>query len=276
MTSMISVIITTYNRSQFILRAIHSVLNQTIENYEIIVIDDGSTDDTSEVLASLIQTKKIKYFYQQNKGVSAARNAGVQFSRGEYLSFLDSDDEWNPYKLKSQLDFLLTNKQFRIVYTDEIWMRNNIRVNQKIIHKKSGGNIFRACIQQCLIAPSSVLIEKKLFEEMLGFDESYIVCEDYDLWLKISSLYHIGYINEPLIVKYGGHYDQLSRKYFAMDLWRIKSMANILNTRTLNKEDKEYVLAHLKSRASILQLGNLKHNNIKDYAIIDQILTKIE
>ena len=275
MTPMISVIITTYNRSHYILRAIHSVLNQTIENYEIIVIDDGSTDNTADVLVSLIQTKKIKYFYQQNNGVSAARNAGVQFSQGEYLAFLDSDDEWNPDKLKSQLDFLQTNNQFRIVYTDEIWMRNNIRVNQKTIHKKSGGNIFRACIQQCLIAPSSVFMEKKLFEEMRGFDESYLVCEDYDLWLKISSLYHIGHINEPLIIKYGGHEDQLSRKYFAMDLWRIKSMANILKMRTLNNEDKEFVIASLKSRASILQLGNLKHNNIKDYAIVDQIITEI-
>jgi glycosyltransferase involved in cell wall biosynthesis len=217
---LVSIIIPTFNRSTFLLRAIKSVLNQSYKNFELIVVDDGSTDDTEILLQDLITNKSIHYYKKSNGGVASARNFGAIKALGHWYAFLDSDDEWLPNKLQDQLSFLLNNSHLNIVYGEEIWMRNGVRVNQKKHHKKSGGHIFEKCLEQCLIAPSSVLLTKKLFEEKKGFDESFIICEDYDLWLKISSSHEIGFIEQPLIVKYGGHEDQLSTKYFAMDMWR--------------------------------------------------------
>lgn len=258
------------------MRAINSVLSQNYSHYEIIVVDDGSSDDTYELLLPIINTNKIKYLKQNNLGVSAARNLGAKNATGDYIAFLDSDDEWLPNKLKKQNDYLNSFPNLKIVYTDELWIRNGNKVNQKAIHKKSGGQIFSACVQQCLIAPSSVLIEKALFYSLGGFDENFVVCEDYDLWLKISSLYEIGFIPEPLIIKYGGHADQLSTKYFAMDFWRIKSMINIIKTRKLNVQDKTNVINSIKRRSDILKIGYQKHGNEKDYEIINEMLLELD
>lgn len=276
MNLLISIIIPTYNRGDFILRAVNSVFQQIYINYELIVIDDGSTDNTHSLLAPLIESKKIKYYKQENLGVSVARNNGVKLSTGELITFLDSDDEWLPIKLQEQVNFLSTNSQFRIVYGEEIWIRNGIRVNQKAIHKKSGGKIFQACVEQCLIAPSSVILQRSLFEEMGGFDENFQVCEDYDLWLKISSLYEIGFLTTPIIIKHGGHSDQLSSKYIAMDFWRLKSLSNIIKIRNLEILDKETVKKSIKRRGNILMQGYLKHNNLKDYQRVEQILIQME
>jgi hypothetical protein len=192
------------------------------------------------------------------------------------VAFLDSDDEWLPHKLQDQISYLNNHPHLRIVYGDELWIRNGMRVNQKKVHQKSGGWIFDRCLEQCLIAPSSVILEKKLFLEMGEFDEDFEVCEDYDLWLKISSLYEIGFISHPLIIKHGGHQDQLSTKYFAMDLWRLKSMLNILKTRKLKSEDKTMVIDSMKLRGEILKKGYLKHHNETNYQLVLQILNSVQ
>ena len=142
LTLLVSVVIPTFNRSAVIIRAINSVFNQTFKDYELIIVDDGSSDDTYESLKLFIDTKKIKYFRQNNLGVSAARNLGVKNANGQFVAFLDSDDEWLPHKLNEQIKYLSNNPDIKIVYSDEIWIRNGKRVNQKAIHKKSGGNIF--------------------------------------------------------------------------------------------------------------------------------------
>jgi glycosyltransferase involved in cell wall biosynthesis len=276
MPQLISVIIPTYNRANLILRAIDSVLNQSYKNFELIIVDDGSTDNTHEVLTPLIQTDKIKYFKRQNCGVSASRNFGVSQSLGNYITFLDSDDEWLPHKLQDQLHYFSHNPEVRIVYGEEIWIRNGIRVNQKAIHKKSGGSIFLACVEQCLIGPSSVMLEKKLFFEMGGFDESFVVCEDYDLWLKISSLMEIGFITHPQIMKHGGHEDQLSTRFVAMDFWRIKAMWAILQSRQLIPEYKDAVIVSMKRRGRILLHGYQKYGNEKDFHEIERILNNLD
>ena len=268
----VSVIIPTFNRSELVIRAIHSVLNQSHLNFEIIIIDDGSTDDTEFLLThfikeiikeEIINEEKIKYFKQNNLGVSAARNFGASIASGEWLSFLDSDDEWMPNKLQAQLAFFKKNPSLKISYTQEIWFRKGVRVNQKVSHQKFGGWIFNQCIQKCFIAPSSVMLMTKLFFELGGFDLDFIICEDYDLWLKISSLYEIGYLANPLIIKHGGHDDQLSTKYFAMDIWRLRSLSRILQIRNLSALDIESVKLAIKTKGQILLLGYQKHGNEK-------------
>lgn len=272
---LISIIIPTFNRSQVLLRAINSVLNQTHKDFELIIIDDGSTDQTYDLLLALINDEKIKYFKSENSGVSAARNLGVKHSVGEYITFLDSDDEWLPHKLFDQINFLKLETEHRIVFGEEIWIRNGVRVNQKKIHQKSGGSIFKECVQQCFIAPSSVLMERSLFLEMNGFNEEFLVCEDYDLWLRISSLYKIGFIPHPIITKHGGHDDQLSTKFVAMDFWRLKSMDQLLKSKKLSKEQTEVVIESMKRRGSILLQGYQKHGNIKDYELINTMLENL-
>ena len=261
MTPLFSVIIPTFNRSHVLLRAVDSVLKQTYKNFELIVVDDGSTDETQTILEGHIKEGQIKYLRQENKGVSSARNFGVRNSKGDWLAFLDSDDEWLKSKLEKQVELLQKRPELRLIHGEELWVRNGKRVNQKKIHQKFGGFIYEKCLPLCLISPSAVIIERKLYEEMGGFDEEFVVCEDYDLWLKITSLYEVGFVTEPIIYKYGGHEDQLSHKYFAMDLWRIKSMLRILSLKNLNDQQIEATCAEVTRKAKILLLGYEKHQN---------------
>lgn len=276
MSIFISVIIPTFNRSSLILRAIDSVFKQSYANIELIVVDDGSTDDTYKLLLPLIDSGKIQYTKIQNSGVSAARNIGAAKAIGKFICFLDSDDEWLPHKLQEQIALLKERPDLKIVYGEELWVRNGKRVNQKSIHKKSGGWIFPACVHQCLIGPSSVMIEKDFFMQMGGFDEGFVVCEDYDLWLKISSLVEVGFIENPIVIKHGGHSDQLSTKFVAMDLWRLKSMMRILSIRELEHEHKLLVIDSMKRRGEILKLGFLKHGNLADYNLVRQMLSELD
>lgn len=260
---MISVIIPTYNRCALLFRAIESVLNQTYKDWELVIVDDGSTDNTSlEVTHLLKEEKKIRYIKTPNRGVSAARNLGIKLSAGEYLAFLDSDDEWLPGKLELQVRFLKENPKFKLVHGDEIWIRKGKRVNQKNIHKKCGGDIFPQCLDLCAISPSTVLIKKSLLDEVGLFKEDFPVCEDYDLWLRISAFFPVGFIDKALIFKYGGHEGQLSAKYFGMDYWRVKSLLSLSKSTNLNSGHKSLLQEKLVEKTEILKKGARKHQNI--------------
>jgi cellulose synthase/poly-beta-1,6-N-acetylglucosamine synthase-like glycosyltransferase len=277
MSDLVSVIIPTFNRESVIHRAIQSVLNQTYKNIEIIVVDDGSSNEITKNLIEKIDNKSIKYFYQKNSGVAHARNSGARIASGMWLSFLDSDDEWLPEKLSRQMEFLKNNVHFQIAYTDEIWKRNNDIVTRKKFQQKVHGQIFEDCVKQCLIAPSSVILHQKLFWEMKGFDESFVVCEDYDLWLRISSQYEIALISEPLIIKHGGHVDQLSTKYFAMDMWRLKAMHGLLMSHSdLPENSKKLLLNRMKEKGFILIKGYEKYQNIEAVKAVQAILKDSE
>ena len=141
----VSVIIPTFNRAKLVQRAIKSVLNQTIKPYEIIVVDDGSTDDTLEVLKNY----PIKVLTQKNKGVSSARNLGIKNATGDIIALLDSDDEWLPKKIELQLK--LFENGFSFTHTDEIWIRDNKEIKQKAHHKKPDGECFYENISFCKI-----------------------------------------------------------------------------------------------------------------------------
>lgn len=258
-----SVLIPSFNRAAYLERAIESVINQKFDAWELIVVDDGSTDHTQALLEGYLNHPKIKTTKTSNQGVSKARNVAASFARGEWLAFLDSDDEWLPRKLLAQWEHIQSDPDVKLVHSEEIWIRNGVRINQKKKYKKNGGDQFEPSLGLCAISPSTAAIRKDVFEELGGFREDFPVCEDYDLWLKFTSLYPVGLVDEPLIKKYGGHGDQLSFKYQAMDHWRVKSMGWILENRNLSASKKEALLTVLKKKLEILIQGHEKRGNIE-------------
>lgn len=248
----ISVVIPAYNREKFISRAIESVLNQTHKVDEIIVVDDGSLDNTLEVLDTF--GDKIRVINQSNSGVSCARNRGVENSSFDWIAFLDSDDEWDKDKIREQVQFHADNPEILFSHTNEIWIRNGKKINQKSHHKKFGGFCFEKNLDFCHIAPSSVMIERDLFKEVGSFDESLVVCEDYDLWLRVLREYPIGLIEKELVTKYAGHDNQLSFGYSVMDKFRVTAL--------LKHDDLEMVQEEIIKKCMILINGAKKRDNI--------------
>ena len=256
----ISVIIPTYNRCDLLKRAINSVIKQTITPKEIIIVDNGSTDQTYQMVSLLFP--EINYFIEKKRGVSAARNKGILESKSKWIAFLDSDDTWKPTKLEKQMEFSIFNQdKYRIIHTDENWYRNKKFLNQLKKHKKSGGNIFKNSLRLCCISPSSVILKKKIFEEYGLFDENLDVCEDYDMWIRITSKEEVGFLNSPLVSKYGGHSDQLSKKFWGMDRFRIKSLEKNLKNEHFSKSQKINVLDTLIEKLTIVSDGALKREN---------------
>lgn len=273
----IGVIIPSYNRAGMIRRAIDSVLKQTCQANEIIVVDDGSNDGTEELIAAAYP--EVKLLTTAHMGVSHARNIGIQHSHADWIALLDSDDEWHPEKLQKQIAYIQQHNDAVLLHTNEIWIRNGSRVNPHEKHKKSGGYIYKQCLPLCCISPSSVIIKRSLFDDLGMFDESLPACEDYDLWLRICARYPVDYINEALITKYGGHDDQLSQKHWGMDRFRIQSLENILKSKILNLEDKMATRDMLIHKLEILLRGADKHNNhsvLKKYQPLLQQLNRTE
>jgi glycosyltransferase involved in cell wall biosynthesis len=222
----VSVIIPTHNRAAWLAEAVGSVLAQTYQDFELLVVDDGSTDGTAEVLAGLAgQITCLRHPHR--RGVSAARNTGIAAARGEWLAFLDSDDLWLPEKLARQLDFIRTHPGLRLCQTEEIWVRRGVRVNPPRSCRKVGGRIFLPSLERCLVSPSAVVLHRSLIDEHGGFDESLPAAEDYDLWLRLAWRYQVGLVPQALVVKRGGHADQLSRQW-GLDRFRIQALVKLL------------------------------------------------
>jgi glycosyltransferase involved in cell wall biosynthesis len=270
----ISVIIPVYNRCNLIDRAIKSVLEQTRRPDEIIVIDDGSTDGTDKIIIN--SYPDIILLKQKNRGVSCARNNGIKNAKGTWITLLDSDDEWLPEKLEKQLMTLQDNSSSQICHTDEIWIRNGVRVNPMKKHRKYGGNIYKYCLPLCVISPSSVMIHKDIFKDVGLFDENLPVCEDYDLWLRICSRYPVLYLRKKLIKKYGGHDDQLSLRYWGMDRFRIRALEKMINDPILSENNRKATVATAINKGRILQKGFLKHNHKEEAEKMMKKLAELE
>jgi glycosyltransferase involved in cell wall biosynthesis len=266
---LISVIIPTFNRFEFLLPAVDSVLSQTYRDYELIVIDDGSTDETGKGLKPY--EKQLRYLYQENRGVSAARNRGLQAARGDWIAFLDSDDWWLPKKLENQVRFISEHPQAAVCQTDETWIRNGRRVNPQKKHQKFSGEIFAPSLIRCLVSPSAVIIKKVLFDEVGFFDESLPACEDYDLWLRISCRHPIYLLKEPLVVKRGGHPDQLSRTIPILDRYRIQSLVKLIDSGRCSPAQEKMVLKELKTKCRIVGLGCIKRGREEEGAFFLQL-----
>ena len=265
---LVDIIIPVYNRKSFLKRAVRSVYNQTYPHWRLFIIDDGSTDGSyKEFCREKSQLFKLK----ENKGVSYARNYGIRQGNAEWLAFLDSDDEWKADKLEKQIEYANKYPDYSLIHCNEVWIKNGKLFNQKNKHKKQGGRIFSSCVDLCCISPSSALIKRKIFNEIGFFREDFPVCEDYDLWLRFTSLYEVGFLNSVLVIKYGGHFDQLSKKYFAMDYWRVKALYPFLKDKNLSSIEKEKVKKVLVKKIEILLKGYKKHNNFKNYAEIEKL-----
>lgn len=271
MAPRVSVVIPTFNRATLVERAIDSVLGQTHSAFEIIVVDDGSTDNTSATLRNKYSDKLV-VFQQSNRGVSAARNVGIAHATGNWIALLDSDDEWLPSKLAQQLALIKNHTDCLLCHTDEIWIRNGVRVNAMNKHKKSGGDIYQQCLPLCAISPSSVIFQKQLLDDVGNFDETLPACEDYDLWLRICAQHKVHYLDQKLLVKYGGHEDQLSRKHWGMDRFRIKSLQKMLQLNVLSEDKQASTVTTLTKKIQILLNGAIKHNNT---ALIEECVEAI-
>ena len=254
----VSVIIPTCNRGRVLGRAVESVLGQTWRDFELIVVDDGSTDNTAGVLAGF-DDPRLTAMHQENKGVSAARNLGVARSSGGLIALLDSDDYWLPDKLERQVRFMAEGG-WDISQTDEIWIRGGVRVNPGRKHAKMAGWFLHRSLELCLISPSCVMFSRALWEELGPFDETLSACEDYALWLRVGVRYPVGLLPDRLTVKTGGHADQLSRKIIGLDLYRIYAMISLLQTMTLTREQRELVRTALRERVRLYAQGCIKRD----------------
>lgn len=259
---MLTIIIPTYNRADFLREAIESVLSQTFTNYELIVVDDGSRDHTEDVVREF---PRIRYVAcSENSGVSHARNLGIKLASGRYVCFLDSDDLWIKNKLEVQIRWMEAHADCQVCYTDEIWIRKGVRVNPMNKHRKYSGDIFSHSLPLCIVSPSSVLMRSSLFDEVGLFDEGLPACEDYDLWLRISLEYPVHFIDEKLIVKQGGHEDQLSTKYWGMDRFRVIALEKLLRESSLNDEKRGLVVKTLVQKCGILIQGFTKRGKAEE------------
>lgn len=256
-------IIPTFNRSHLLERAVVSVLSQTVQCSELIIIDDGSTDDTLKLLNKLSLSAKLSFrvYYQPNKGPAAARNLGVLKATLPFIAFLDSDDHWHKQKIEIQYKNLISCSDFRISHTREKWLRRGRHLNQKKKHMPQHGNIFNHCLQLCGVGMSTVMMEKSLFDQVGLFDESLPCCEDYDLWLRISCRCPFLLVDNSLTVKEGGREDQVSFQYsLGMDRLRIYSLRKLLDSDMLDCQHHFMALRELKKKITIFGTGCLKHN----------------
>jgi len=270
----VSVIIPTYNRAGFVCEAIDSVLKQTFREFELIIVDDGSVDNTSEIVSSF-DDARVKYIRQENRGVSAARNTGVLHSSAPLIAFLDSDDLWFPKKLEAQVSFFESNRDVQICQTEEIWIRNGRRVNPMDKHRKYSGWIFRQCLPLCIVSPSAVMMRREAFDDLGGFDEGLPACEDYDLWLRAALRYPIHTLPDALIEKRGGHADQLSSGW-GLDRYRVEALKKCLVDPKLTDEYRELVLHEILRRARIVADGARRRGNSNLAVEYESIVTGLE
>ncbi|MDP6211590.1 MAG: glycosyltransferase [SAR324 cluster bacterium] len=266
----VTVILPSWNRADWLKKSIDSVLEQTFRDFELIVVDDASTDSTQEILTSY--SGKIRSItFAKNLGVSAARNTAVKNCDSEWIAFLDSDDFWHPHKLQKQIAQTVIRAECPIHFTDEIWIRNGVRVNPKKKHQKLEGWIFKPSLELCLMSPSTVLLRRELFDVHGLFDETLPICEDYDLWLRLTAQHQVALLNEKLMTRHGGHADQLSRSDWGIDRYRVQSIIKILKTEKLRPEDRSAAIVVLRKKCEIIINGFRKRGKLQEIERYEKI-----
>lgn len=268
-----TIIIPTYNRRQFLKIAIDSVFNQTFKDWQLILVDDGSKDNTKE-LVDKYKNPSLQYYYQPNQGPAAARNLGLSKATGDYICFLDSDDRFRKNKLEIAHQQIEKNPKYKIFHTEEIWYRNGQFLAQKKEQKKLAGFIFENSAKLCSISISTAIIKKDVFQKIGYFDQSLPACEDYDFWLRATSQYPIFLISDFLTIKEGGHKDQQSKKYSGMDKFRIYSLLKILQNKNINSQYQQIAYQQLRNKCLIYLDGAKKRKKTKEVKKYQDILTK--
>ncbi|MGB7293042.1 MAG: glycosyltransferase [Thermodesulfobacteriota bacterium] len=271
-TPLFSVIIPTYNRRYLFETALKSVLNQTYMDFEVIVVDDGSTDQTSEVIQNFVDAR-IKYLHQENHGVSHARNRGLEISKGKFMAFLDSDDRWVPQKLRRAKESIDRYPDICIFHTDEIWYKGGTLLNQMKKHKKPSGYVYLKALPLCCIGMSTSVVKREVFETIGVFDESLPACEDYDFWLRATHSFEVKLINENLTIKDGGRRDQLSSQW-GLDKHRIKALEKMLCSNNLNVEEYRFTCGELVKKCRIYASGAEKRGRQEEANLYNELARK--
>lgn len=281
--STVSVVIPTFNREGFIEQCVVSALQQSKKPDEVIVVDDGSSDKTWDVLRTLgfsdskEERNSLRYIFQRNKGVSAARNLGIKAAKYRYIAFLDSDDLWLEKKLEKQISSLESQSiRYRLSHTNEIWVRNGVRVNAHLKHEKNGGDIFIQCLKLCCISPSSSLVDRSVFDDFGFFDENLPACEDYDFWLRFCAFEDVHFVNEHLLIKNGGHDQQLSKKHWGMDRFRVTALENLLKNQSLSEFKRKETIKELIFKLQVLIDGGRKRKKDAFVKKLDKKKTMLE
>jgi len=272
---LISVIIPVYNRFEMAKEAVASVLGQTYRNFELIIVDDGSTDMTSLLPTYYDDEVRIKYIKIKHSGMPGhVRNMGVEISVGKYLAFLDSDDLWMNNKLEKQIEFLEKNSAYRVVHTREAWVRSGKIISQAGFRHKRSGDIFLDALEKCIIGPSTVLLETDLYKELGGFRDDLEIAEDYELWLRLTDPNTIGYIDEPLITKRAGHVGQLSEKYGQIEIFRIRGLQKLVEQNFFSLENQKLAEQELAKKCRIYAAGCRKRNKTEEAELHESIAAK--
>jgi glycosyltransferase involved in cell wall biosynthesis len=274
MVPQVSVIIPTYNRRAIVSEAIDSVLAQSLREFELILVDDGSTDGTEEELLRLGNAIRVERI--EHGGPAAARNRGVELARAPLIAFLDSDDLWAPTKIERQLVFMRENPGCAISQTDEIWIRNGRRVNPGVRHRKRSGDIFIDSLRTCLISMSATMMRTELFRSLTGFDQMMDAAEDYDLWLRILIDHEAGLLEEPLVTRRGGHCDQTSATTSAIDRFRILALTKLLTDDRLSPERRTAVIEVLAEKCRIYAGGLARRGRIEQARLYQRIANQAQ
>lgn len=271
--------------------ALLSVLRQTLPAQEIIVVYDTASSQHSlrtleEITLQGLKEfppwaeeaiiNKIKFVKSGRRGISSARNSGIMIASNPWLAFLDDDDEWLTDKMQRQANIIAESNppsmqlakqssthsapKYSICHTSEKWLRNGRHLNQMNKHKPNGGKIYLKSIQLCSISPSSAVIHCGIFNKYGMFDEKMPVCEDFDMWLRITAYEEVLLVEDPLVIKYDGHANQLSHLYWGMDRFRIYALQKMLQDKNLIAKYREATEKSIKQRLSILAEGASKRN----------------
>jgi len=251
---LVSIIIPTYNRANLLPTAILSVINQTYQSWELIIVDDGSTDNTKQIVEEFIKKdSRIKYFYQENKGQPFAMNTGIKLSKGKFIAFLDDDDEWYLEKLEKQIEFLNKDENIVLVFSDAIIRGGYLDGMRSFeLSKPYYGYVYPKLLLKNFLTASSVVIKREIFDEVGYFDISHYIritqTQDYDMWLRIAKKYKIGYIPEVL-VKYNfspkiNSWEKRKNAYKAMIYIYLKNLkiANLFEKFIVIWKLEEYIL----------------------------------
>ncbi len=274
---LISAIIPVYNRPEQIKEAIRSVINQTYRPLELIVGDDGSTDQTLMEVNTL-QDAAVKagvdltILELTHTGMpGAVRNRCVQSARGEFIAFLDSDDLWLPAKLEKQYALHRDNPSLNISHTREEWNRSGKIISQSKLRHTRQGDMFADSLKKCIIGPSTVMIRRDYYLETGGFREDLEIAEDYEYWLRITAGETVAYLDEPMIVKRAGHQGQLSEKYGHIELFRLEGLKSLVDSDFLKGERKNQAASELANKCSVYSKGCLKRGKEEESLIYREL-----
>ena len=265
----IAVVIPVFNRHSQLKMAIDSVLNQSYKPTEVIIVDDGS-DPSIDGFDDRVNVIRI----DANKGVSNARNVGMSYSKSNWIALLDSDDIWHKNHLRELVDYLNQNPLCRFLQTDETWVRSGKHFNKKAYHQKPSGWALEPSLERCLVSPSAVIVHRQLLDWYGMFDSTLSVCEDYDLWLRLLRYVPVGLVNKVTMTKYGGHSDQLSEAYPAMDRFRLQSLINAYNNEQLTGF-KQLFSNQLLKKLTVLKNGANKRQQTVDVLYYDSLIDQI-